>query len=286
MKKLFGGINLTWKKVIISAVIIGIYTALVAIIPGLKYTSFNTIAVSFEVWILFGIIIIMNSKSNKDSALKCFVFFLISQPIIYLLQVPFSWQGWNLFQYYKYWFMWTVFCLPMGYIGYYMKKYKWWGYLILFPMILLVAYSYFGYLSDFLFNYPFYLLICLFCIVTMIIYPLYIFKNKIIRIVGVVISSVLILLCTVLVLMDPPVYETQILSNKEESPFDMTYKVYLTDSKYGDVEIIYMDSIEDYMIQAKFKRRGKTTLILESPSGEKVEYSLDIKRYTYDVVKK
>ena len=286
MKKLFGGINLTWKKVIISAVIIGIYTALVAIFPGLKYTSFNTIAVTFEVWILFGIIIIMNSKSNKDAALKCFVFFLISQPIIYLLQVPFSWQGWNLFQYYKYWFIWTILCFPMGYIGYYMKKDKWWGYLILFPMIMLVTYSYFGYLSDFLFNFPFYLLICIFCIITMIIYPLYIFKNKIIRIVGVVISSVLILLCTVLVLMDPPVYQTQILSNKEESPFDMTYKVYLTDSKYGDVEIIYMDSIEDYMIQAKFKRRGKTTLILESPSGDKTEYSVDIKRYTYDIEKK
>ena len=286
MKKLFGGINLTWKKVIISAVIIGIYTALVAIIPGLKYTSFNTIAVTFEVWILFGIIIIMNSKSNKDSALKCFVFFLISQPIIYLLQVPFSWQGWNLFQYYKYWFMWTVFCLPMGYIGYYMKKDKWWGYLILFPMIMLVTYSYFGYLSDFLFNFPFYLLICLFCIVTMIIYPVYIFKNKIIRIVGVVISSVLILLCTVLVLMDPPVYCTEILSNSEEHPFDETYNVYLTDKKYGDVKIIYLESIEDYMINADFKKRGKTSLILESPNGEKVEYSLDIKRYTYDVVKK
>ena len=154
MKKLFGEIDLTWKRVIIFAVLAGVYTALTTIIPGLKDTSFHTIAVTFEVWILFGIIIIMNSKSNKDSALKCFIFFLISQPLVYLLQVPFSYQGWNLFGYYKYWFIWTVLCLPMGYIGYYIKKDKWWGYLILFPMILMVAESYAKYLSDFMFAYP------------------------------------------------------------------------------------------------------------------------------------
>ena len=124
MKKIFGGIDLTWKKLIIFSILVGIYTAIVATVPALKYTSFHTIAVTLEVWIFFGIFIIMNSKSNKDAALKCFVFFLISQPLIYLLQVPFSWQGWRLFSYYKFWFIWTILCLPMGYIGYYMKSDK------------------------------------------------------------------------------------------------------------------------------------------------------------------
>ena len=78
-----------------------------ALIPALHYSSFHTIVVSFEVWILFGIIIIMNSKSNLDSALKCFVFFLISQPLVYLIQVPFSELGWMLFGYYKFWFIWN-----------------------------------------------------------------------------------------------------------------------------------------------------------------------------------
>ncbi|KFI71408.1 hypothetical protein BMERY_1652 [Bifidobacterium merycicum] len=75
LKKLFGGINLTWPKLIISAIVAGILTAVIAMIPELHYTSFNAITVTLEVWILFGIIIIMNSKSNIDSALKCFVFF-------------------------------------------------------------------------------------------------------------------------------------------------------------------------------------------------------------------
>ena len=102
IKKLFGGVELNYSKLVIFAVLSGIYTALMAIIPQVKYTSLNTITVTFEVWIFIGIFIIMNSKSNKDSALKCFVFFLISQPLVYLIQVPFSWQGWNLFQYYKF----------------------------------------------------------------------------------------------------------------------------------------------------------------------------------------
>lgn len=89
MKKLFGEIDFTWKKLIVFAILAGVYTAVMALIPITKDTSFRDIAIHFEVWILFGIIIICNSKSSKDSALKCFIFFLISQPLVYLLQVPF-----------------------------------------------------------------------------------------------------------------------------------------------------------------------------------------------------
>jgi len=88
LKRMFGGIDLTWKKLIIFAVIAGVYTAVMAILPFTENTSFEDITISFEVWILFGILIITNSRSPKDSAMKCFVFFLISQPIVYLLQVP------------------------------------------------------------------------------------------------------------------------------------------------------------------------------------------------------
>ena len=89
IKKLFGEVNMTWPKVIIFAVVTAIYTALINQVPFLKDTSFRDIAISFECWILFAIIIIVNSKSGLDSALKTFVFFLISQPLIYLIEVPF-----------------------------------------------------------------------------------------------------------------------------------------------------------------------------------------------------
>ena len=75
MKKIFGGINLTWLKIIIMTIFVGIYTAIMAMLPIAKDTSFSDLTVTFEVWILFGIFIIMNSKSAKDSALKCFIYF-------------------------------------------------------------------------------------------------------------------------------------------------------------------------------------------------------------------
>ena len=189
MKKLFGGINLTWPRVIIGAVIAGVVTAVFAIVPIFLNTSFHTITATFEVWILFGIFIIMNSKSNLDSALKCFVFFLISQPLVYLIQVPFSSMGWGLFGYYGYWFIWTLLCFPMGFVGYYMKKDKWWGYLILLPMILLTGMSYMNYFSDCQFSFPRYILITLFCAVAMILYPVCIFRDKRIRITGAAIGA-------------------------------------------------------------------------------------------------
>ncbi len=285
MKKLFGGINLTWLKLVIFAIIAGVYTAVIAMIPELVYTSFNTITVTFEVWILFGIIIIMNSKSNLDSGLKCFVFFLISQPLVYIIQDMVN--GSELFHtYYRFWIVWTIACFPMGFIGYYMKKDKWWGYLILLPMILFVGMEYSLYLSDFIFAMPRYILIVLFCIGTMIIYPLYIFNDKKIRNVGVIISGVLIAIITLFGVLNPPVYETQIMFNNKEHPFNDTYRAYLSDSKYGEVSIKYYESVEGYMLNAKFKKAGTTDLIIESPDGTKNEYSISIKRSTYKITKK
>ena len=286
IKKLFGGIDLTWPKLIIAAVIAGAFTAAMAIIPGLHYTSFNAITVTFEVWILFGILIIMNSKSNLDSALKCFVFFLISQPLVYLIQVPFSTLGWQLFGYYKYWFMWTILCLPMGYIGYYMKQNKWWGLLILLPMIAITAGSLLGYFSMFLFSSPRYILITLFCICMMILYPIAVFDDKKIQKAGAAIGAAAAAAAVIITLLNPPVYSTEIMGNNEEHPFDDTYSVYLDDSKYGNVDIRYVAGVEDYMLHADFRKAGKTVLTMVDPSGAKTEYDLTIERDTYRLTKK
>ena len=286
IKKLFGSVELNWKKVIIAAIIAGIYTALMCMIPQVKYTSLNTIAVSFEVWIFIGIIIIMNAKSNIDSALKCFVFFLISQPLVYLLQVPFSSQGWGLFWYYKRWFIWTILCLPMGYIGYYIKKDKWWGYLILFPMILLTALSYKTYLTYFTFYHPKYILISIFCAIAMIIYPNMLFNNKKIKIIGTIISSLIIIGVTVSVILKPYKYSAEILSEVDNKGITNEYQVSLKDKKYGDVHIEYIEAIGSYMVHADFKRNGKTELIIKTPEGKIKEYQLTIEMDTYKLEEK
>lgn len=285
LKKMFGEINLSWKKLIIFAIIAGIYTAVMAMLPIAKDTSFSDLTVTFEVWILFGIFIIMNSKSAIDSALKCFVFFLISQPLVYLIQDVINHS--NLFMtYYRYWVMWTIATIPMGFIGYYMKKDKWWGLLILTPILLLLGKQFAGYLSETMFSFPRHLLTTMFCIITLIVYPLGIFKDKKIRIIGVIISGLIIVVMTALCFLKPPVYSTDILSDGEEYKFDDTYKVYFKDNSYGELSIKYESGIETWMIHAEFKKAGKTEFILESPNGEKTTFEIDIKRDTYNVIKK
>ena len=286
IKKLFGEIDLRWWKVIAAAVVAGVFTAVMALIPALHYTSFIAITTTFEAWILFGIIIIMNSKSNLDSALKCFVFFLISQPLVYLIQVPFNRYGWALIGYYKYWFIWTLLCFPMGFIGYYMKRGKWWGYLILLPMIALTGLSYLTYLTYFLYSMPRYILVCLFCAAAMIGYPLMIFENKKIKAVGAAIGAAAVIVITVICLLNPPVYSTYIMSNGDEYVFDGSYSAYLEDEKYGSVRIEYVENIEDYMLHADFRRSGDTVMTLVSPDGTKTEYDLHIERDTYEITKR
>ena len=285
MKKLFGGIDLTWKKLIIFAILAGVYTAVMAMLPIANDTSFSDLKVTFEVWIFFGIFIIMNSKSAKDSALKCFIFFLISQPLIYLVQDVINHS--NLFStYYRFWILWTIACIPMGFVGYYMKKDKWWGLLILVPMLLLTAVEGMGYFSKMMFSFPRHLLTTIFCVSALIIYPLAIFNNKKIKITGVVISSIIIIALTIICIINPPVYSTDILFNGEEYKFDDNYKAYLTDNKYGELSIRYESGIEDWKVHAEFKKAGKTEFILESPDGQKTIFDISIRRDTYTVEEK
>lgn len=285
MKKLFGDINLTWKKLIVFAILIGIYTGIIAMIPMLRDTSFNDLTVTFEVWIFFGIFIIMNSKSAKDSALKCFVFFLISQPLVYLVQDLINHS--NLFMtYYRFWIGWTIACVPMGFIGYYMKKDKWWGLLILTPIMILLGLEYSSYLTKIMFFFPRHLLTSLFCVLTLIIYPLAIFKTRKIKIIGEVISILIIAVMSVLCFTNPPVYSTDILSSGDEYQFDDTYKVYLKDNKYGKLNFNYDDSDESWIIHADFKKGGKTEFVLEAPNGEKKVFDITIEMNKYSIKEK
>ena len=280
IKKIFGGVNLTWPKVIIMAIVIGIYTAVMVMLEITKDTSFSDLAVTFEVWIFFGIFIIMNSKSAKDSALKCFIFFLISQPLIYLVQDVIN--GSSLFMtYYRNWIPFTIGCLPMGFIGYYMKKDKWWGLLILLPIMILLGLQLSIYTSYTIFSFPRHLLTVLFCIVTLILYPLAIFNNKKIRITGAVIGCLIALVFIILNFIKLPVYSTDILVSGNEYNFDNTYHAYLVDSKYGDLSFRYEEGIESWLVHAELKKAGKTQFVLESPSGEKRTFDITIKRDTY-----
>lgn len=284
VKKLFN-INISWKALIIFAIISGVYTGVVAILPIVNDTSFSDISMTFEWWVLFGIIIIMSSKSAKESALKCFVFFLISQPLVYLTQAPFHVEGFGVFKYYPGWFVWTLFTIPMGYIGYQLKQDKWWGLFILTPVLLFLGFHYEGFLSTALSFFPRHLLSALFCVITMLIYPICIFKNKNLKLTGVIISVIILIIMTFAACgNEKDFYNTTVMhSGSYGMEFDDKYNVYLEDEEYGKVYISYDSETETYVVNAEFIKEGKTELIIESPEGEKKIFDLTVKRYSYDL---
>ena len=261
LKKLFGGINLSWKKLIIFAIIAGIYTAIMAMIPIANNTSFSDIATTLEWWIFFGVIIICNSKSPKDSALKCFIFFLISQPLIYLLQVPFSWQGWHLFSYYKYWFIWTILTIPMGYIGYYIKKDNLLSIIILLPMLLLLAYIGIGYFSSAIENFPHHLLSAIFCFIAIILIILGVLNKRK--------NRILLFALTIIITIGFELISNGILFDK--------YKKYET---YEDLEEYGITLSDEYYISGFLSTEQGTAELIEK-DGKYVLKLTGIKNTTY-----
>ena len=175
--KLFGGLNMSWLSVILFAVGAALLTFAVLMIPAFENTSVRRIGETVEVWILFAVIIMSNCKKPLESALKTFVFFLISQPLIYLLQVPFSWMGWGLFQYYKYWFILTLCTFPAAFLGWYIKKKNWLSLLILLPVIGLLTYYYVDGFQTAFRHFPRLLLMAVFCLAQVLLY-LYAFTEK------------------------------------------------------------------------------------------------------------
>ena len=288
MKKLFGGLNITWPKLILFAVICGVYTGIVAMLPVTADTSFRDISTTFEWWILFAILIIVNSKTPLDSALKVFVFFLISQPLVYLVQAPFHPDGLGLLRYYPSWFRWTLLTFPMAFVGWYMKKDKWWSLLILAPMLVFLGYHYVSYFGEAYHFFPQHLLTAIFCAVTMILYPLCIFKDRRLRLIGLALSVLILLAGTVWGIADQRshTYETDLLLSGGETSgveFDDAWQARLADESFGTVEFRYVDAIESWAIHASLTNTGDTQLILTAPTGEQYVYDVTVERNSYRI---
>ena len=284
VKKIFGGLKITWKRLVIFSIFIGIYTGIMAILPCTSDTSFRDISITFEWWVLFGTLIIINSKSPKESALKCFVFFLISQPLVYLVQVPFNPYGWGIFRYYPGWFVWTLLTLPMGYIGNYLKKNKWWGLFIIVPVIIFVGYHYEQFLREVLTFFPNHLLSTIFCASSMILYSLYIFKDKKLKNICLLITILILIVFSIIAFKSGNnYYNTTVLISGGETgfEFDDTYEVKLKDENYGRLFIVYEKNIQEYMVNAEFKKTGTTEFTITSPDGVIYVYKLEIERNSY-----
>lgn len=124
MKRIFGSWHMTWLRVILFAMAAGIYTGLVMLPPFLKETSFQDIGISYEWWVIFAVVLVVHCRRGWEAMLKCFVFFLISQPLVYLVEILFGAlefsQGWLYYR--SIWLPMTFLTLPGGFIAYFCKK--------------------------------------------------------------------------------------------------------------------------------------------------------------------
>lgn len=181
IKKLFGGFHITWKAVIFFAIIAGVYTGLINQVPFLANTSFRDIAVSYEVWMLFAVIIAANCEKPLESACKIFAFFLISQPLCFLVEVP--WIGsLQAMSYLNLWMKQILLTFPGGLIAYYVKKDNLVGALITsiaagFEVFFLMQYAAMSYT-----NFPHHILTVLFCLLTIICLIAFLIHKKSLRI--------------------------------------------------------------------------------------------------------
>ena len=176
--KVFGGIELTWPLVIGMAVGSAVITFCFLFFPVFEGTSFHRMGETMEAWVLFGVFLMANGKTPLDAALKTFVFFLVSQPLIYLFQVPFNWMGWGIFQYYPYWFGLTLLTFPAAFLGWHVRRRDWVALLILLPVIALLSFTAVEGLSFASRHFPRLLVTGLFCLAQILLY-LYAFTSNV-----------------------------------------------------------------------------------------------------------
>ena len=195
MKRLFGELNMNWLAVILFAAIAGIYTGGILLVDFLKDTSFQDIGISFEWWVIFAVIIVVNCRKNWEAMLKCFVFFLLSQPLVYAVQVLFGDLSPDkaLYYYRAIWFPMTLLTLPGGFIAYYCKKQNVPGAVILGIGNAIQALMGVYYASQAVSDFPHHLLSCLVCFGSIFLMTFQIQKSKKCRIISLLIPLALVI---------------------------------------------------------------------------------------------
>ena len=263
MNKLYGGLNMSWRNVILFAVCTAVLTAVFLCVPVFKNTSFYRMGEFFEAWIFFAVIIMANCKKPLESALKTFVFFLISQPLIYLIQVPFSSMGWGIFGYYRLWFIITLITFPAAFVGWYITKKNWLSILILSPVIVFLTMIAFGTAKEAIRHFPFMLLATLFCIFQIVVYILVFFPKTRQRLVGLGITAVAVIVMLLSssrldltasdFLPDDPVLSSEATVWVENTqiaevilPNPPKAEVLISAHKYGKTDITVTDGDKEY----------------------------------------
>ena len=268
--RLYGGLNMSWPAVILFAVGTAVLTAVFLIFPVFEDTSFARMGATFEAWIFCAVLIMANCKTPLESALKTFVFFLISQPLIYLLQVPISSMGWGLFGYYRYWFIWTLLTFPMAYVGWYIKKRNWLSLLILLPILYVLTRDYVGGFQQAFRHFPRMIVMAVFCLGQVLLYLYAFTENRLQKLLG----FFLPLAAVVILLLVQPQVEINGTQFLPDSPV-LTENAVVEIEDGGNAAISIESTGQDSMIRIQAQKYGTTSFVIRDGDRE-YRYLLEI----------
>ena len=194
---------MSWLAVILFAVAAGVYTGLILMVPFFKDTSFQDIGIAYEWWVIFAIIIVVNCKKNWEAMLKCFVFFLISQPIVYAVQILPGFERFDVafIAYKTMWLPMTFAVLPGAFIAYYCKKQNVLGAIILGCGNAIQLFMALDYVVKCVGDFPHHILSAAVCVVSIFVMSFYIQKEKRNRVISFIVPIVLVVAAVVLMAM-------------------------------------------------------------------------------------
>lgn len=274
LKKIFGGLRITWPKLICFAAIMGIYTALMAMyVPD--GNSFRDIAVLPEWWVLPAMLIILNSKKPLEAALKTFIFFLISQPLVYLIQVPFNQMGWSLFGYYPYWFKITLLTFPAAFVCWFIKKNKWYSGVILSFVTAFLAFMGISYIHSLIETPPNHLITIIYCFAMIPVLIIATLKDKLVRLIPAVAAVLVIIACVILGHTEPfETYNNQFLSENNITFVGEPYISQWSGEGQGNVEIIRYEGGYNFKLSG-LKGKRYSFVISDDENEYHFEYYFD-----------
>lgn len=270
MNKLFN-INMTWAKTIVFALVCGVATGIIMQVPALENTSIRNMGVTMEFWIFAGMIVALNCKKWWEAGLKTFVFFLISQPLVYLVMWP-VYQCFPL-NYYMYWFYWTLASFACGCAAWYIKKGNVISVIILLAVCGLLCFHGADFLYKTLVNGQHQLLAALFCFAQVVLYLVALLPTTAKKLICGVVCAAATGAFLVLVFMSGPA-----------SSAAMPLEGANTCTAFVENEnIVEVETTSDSSVTFKAKGYGTTTVTFTFPAGSTQRYEVTVERSTNSI---
>ncbi|MBR6097072.1 MAG: hypothetical protein IKP82_09095 [Oscillospiraceae bacterium] len=268
LETLFLHTKMRWKTVLLLALGCGLAVGLLMVPEALASTSLQQPGISYEFWIFMALFILLNCEKPWEAGVKTFVFFLISQPLIYLVQVPFSPWHWDLLRYYPRWGLITLLTLPGAALGWYVRKEKWYSVLLLAVLNVILCLELPSSVRALAEGFPRYLLSTAFIVFELVFFTLLLFKNKKLRALSFALT---------LVLLAGSVWET--VWFERNATFITAAQIETGTAPYellAEPEGVQI-SVENSFVRVELKQHDYRTveIRLRDAAGEIVEMTLD-----------